>query len=445
VRNMSLHATKLMTLCFSLSVAGAAEPDWTALDKYSVDLLQRYVRIESINPPANMGPAADLLQKELAANGIEVARFDSGPAGQTNLLARLPGKDRSKRPLLLLNHMDVVPVDRKAWTENPFGAEIKDGWIWGRGTLDMKGVAVQQLVALLAMKQSGTIPERDILFLATADEETGGVLGAQWMIEKHWDKLNPEYVIDEGGVVTRDMLVPDKLVFGVTVGEKQNIWLRLHAKGTAAHGSQPIPENANLTLLRAIEKGMALPQSTKQNPVLADMKKRLGEMAKNKFTNAIQGNTITLTTLRSGVGDPPKANVIPSAAEATFDCRLLPGVNAEEFVSEMKARINDPNVGIERLSYPPDVGASSTDTPLFRAITAAALKHHPDAVVSPILVPWSTDAVKFRKKGVIAYGLTPMVLEAAAMATMHSDGERIPISEFLKGARIYFDVLRSSF
>jgi acetylornithine deacetylase/succinyl-diaminopimelate desuccinylase-like protein len=423
----------------------AAGPDWAALDKYAVDLLQRYLRIESVNPPADMRPAAALLRAELEKHGFTVKAYDSGPAGQLNLVTRLAGRASGKKALLLMNHMDVVPVDRKAWSVEPFGGIIKDGSIWGRGALDMKGLAVQQIVAMIAMKQTGLIPERDVIMLATADEETGGELGAKWMVDNHWRDIECEYVIDEGGVVTKDILAANRLVFGVTVGEKQNVWLRMRAKGTAAHGSQPIPDNSNLTLLRAIEKAMALPAAAKPNLVVAEMQRRIGEMAKNKFTAAIQGNTITLTTLSSGVGSPPKVNVIPSSAEASLDCRLLPGTNAEEFVSEMKARVNDPRVTIERLSYPEDTGASKSGTPLFDAIASAAKKQHPNAVITPILVPWSTDSPKFRSKGVIAYGLNPMVLDAATMATMHSDEERIPVDEFLKGIRIFYDVLQSKF
>ncbi|HYP13606.1 MAG TPA: M20/M25/M40 family metallo-hydrolase [Bryobacteraceae bacterium] len=433
-------------IIFALALAAsAAEPDWTALEKYSLDLLQRYIRIQTVNPPADSRPAAALLRAEFEKHGFTVKLFEAGPAGQVNLLTRLPGRDRTKKPLLLLNHMDVVPVDPKAWSIDPFGGILRDGSIWGRGALDMKGIGIEQLTALVALKQAGITPERDIIFLSTADEESGGELGAAWMINNHWPEIESEYVIDEGGVVSQDMLADKKLVFGVTVGEKQNVWLRMKAKGTAAHGSQPIPDNANMTLLRAIEKAMALPSSTKPSATVAEMQKTLGQMAKNKFTAAIQGNTMTLTTLRSGVGDPPKVNVIPSAAEVTFDCRLLPGTNAEEFISELKARVNDAKITVERLSFSPDPGASNHRTSLYDVIAAAARKHHPSAVVTPILVPWSTDAVKFRMKGVTAYGVSPMVLDSATMATMHSDEERIPIDQFHKGTRIFFDILRSSF
>ena len=436
---------KLLLIAVLTTVSYAAEPDWKAVDQHAVDFLQRYIRIETINPPADTRASSALIKSELEAAGFTVKLYTSGPNGQTNLITRLPGRDRAKKPLLLLNHQDVVPVDRKAWSVDPFGGLVKDGWIWGRGTLDMKGIGTMQIAALIALKQSGFVPARDIVMLSSADEETSGIYGIRWMLANHFDEVDAEYVIDEGGTASRDLLSTGKLIFGIAVGEKQVLWLKLRAKGTAAHGSQPILDNANMILLEAIHKALDLPPAKKQNEVVEQMQRNIGVMAQNKFTSAIRGNTMSLTTLRAGVGDPPKANVIPSTSEATIDCRLLPGVNAEEFISEIKARINDPRVTVERLSTVPDARMSRSDTPLFAAISVAARKYNPEAVVTPMLIPYGTDSVNARNRGMIAYGLNPMVLDAATMATMHSDEERIPIGEFLKGIRIFYDVLRSDF
>ncbi|MBM3726483.1 MAG: M20/M25/M40 family metallo-hydrolase [Acidobacteria bacterium] len=423
----------------------AAEPDWPEVDRHAVSFLQSYLRIRSVNPPADTREAAALFAGELRRAGLEPRLFASGPGGQTNLLVRLPGRDRAKKPLLLLNHFDVVPVDPKGWTADPFGGIVRDGFIWGRGAMDMKGIGAQQLLALILMKTTGTVPARDIIMLSTADEETNGTLGIRWMIEKHFPEIDAEYVLDEGGFGTRDMLADGKLVFGIAVGEKATTWLRLRARGIAAHGSQPIPENANDILLEAIRKARQLPAAGQLHPVVADMQRLMGApFASNKYTNAIRQNTVSLTTLTSGVGDPPKVNVIPPVAEATLDCRLLPGTNAQEFISKMKARINDPRVSVELLSQPDDPGASPAGTPLFRAIAGVIRRHHPTAAVTPMLVPHGTDSVKLRLKGITAYGLTPMVLDRQT-STMHSDDERIPVAEYLKGLRIYLDVLRSEF
>ncbi len=434
---------KLLTAFLPL-LALAQEPDWTQVDQRAVELLQEYIRIPSINPPADTRATADLLTRELEAVGMKVTRYN--PEGNCiNLITRLEGRDRSLKPLVILTHMDVVPVDAKAWKVDPFGGELKDGFLWGRGAMDMKGIGIQQLLAVTLLKKQGIMPARDIVLVATCDEETNGALGAKWMIEKHYAEMDPAFVLDEGGFGSRDILSTNKLTFGISVGEKQSTWLRLKATGTAGHGSQPIPDNANEILLTAILKAMAVPPTTKRHPVVDEMIRNIGQLAQNKLTNAIQKNTISLTTLRAGVGDPPKVNVIPSASEATLDCRLLPGVNSAEFISEVRARINDRRVTVELVSDPMDTGVSDSKTPLFAAIKASILKHNPGAVVTPMLVPYGTDARNFRMKGVPSYGLTPMVVDAATLATMHSDAERVPISEFLKGVRIYFDVLRSNF
>jgi acetylornithine deacetylase/succinyl-diaminopimelate desuccinylase-like protein len=317
--------------------------------------------------------------------------------------------------------------------------------MWGRGTLDMKSTGIMQLTALILMKQLGLTPSRDIVFLATCDEETGGVNGAGWMIAHHWDELNPEYVLDEGGVGSRDVYTSGKTVFGISVADKCVFWLKVHATGTSGHASQPIPDNANDILIRAIEKAKQLQPSNKPNVVVQEMRSAVGTFASNKFMNAIQQNTVSLTTLRSGVGDPPKVNVIPSVAEATLDCRLLPGENADEFLSDMKARVNDPRVSCERISQKPDdPEPSQTETGLYSAIHKAIVEQYSDATIMPIIVPFGTDGEKFRVHGSITYGMTPMLIDAATLATMHSDSEHIPVDEFRKGLHIYFDILRSN-
>jgi acetylornithine deacetylase/succinyl-diaminopimelate desuccinylase-like protein len=441
---MKHFALAALLLSFCLPASPAVEPDWPSVEQHAIDLLQRYVRIQSVNPPGDTSETAKLLQAEFAAAGLAARLYESAPGGKTNLLVRLPGRNRSLRPLLLLNHMDVVPVDPSRWKEDPFGAQIKDGMLWGRGSLDMKSTGVMQLTALILLKQLGIVPPRDIVFLATCDEETGGVNGAAWMIRNHWDELNPEYVLDEGGSGSSDLYAPGKLVFGVTVADKQVLWLRLRAAGIAGHGSQPTPDNPNEILLRAIDKARQFPPSGKPNAVVDEMRRQIGVFASNKFMNAIQQNTMSLTSLRSGVGDPPKVNVIPSIAEATLDCRLLPGQNAEEFLSEIKARINDPRVSVERVSPPADdPKPSNTATPIFSLLTKAIRRQHPDAVVTPLIAPFGTDCQKFRMRGVIGYGLFAMVLDAATVSTMHSDSEHIPLDQFRQGLHIYFDILRA--
>jgi acetylornithine deacetylase/succinyl-diaminopimelate desuccinylase-like protein len=437
---------KLLCMLLAAAMAYGAEPDWPQIEKHSLEFLQSYVRIRSINPPADTADCAKLFQAELEKNGLTPKIYHSGLGGQTNLVVRLKGRDSSKKPLLLLNHFDVVPVDEKAWGMDPFAAIVRDGFIWGRGTLDMKGIGVQHLMALIALHSAGITPSRDIVMISTADEESGGERGIQWMIANHYDEIDAEYVLDEGGMGSRDALAPNKLVFGIAVGDKVLVWLHLRATGTAGHGSQPVPDNANLILLDAIRKAMALPENAKGSAVVEEMKRKIGApFSQNKFMSAIQRNTISLTTLSAGVGTPPRVNVIPSTSEAGLDCRLMPGTNTDEFISDMKARINDPRVAMEVIHVAPDPGVSRTDTPLFGVIEKAILKHHPTAIVTPMIVPFGTDSAFLHRRGVIKYGVTPMILDTATAATMHSDRERLPVAEFLKGIHIFYDVLASNF
>lgn len=441
---MKRFAISLLLVVYSPLASMGAQPDWPTVEKHAMELFQNYVRIASVNPPADTRATAELLKKEFESAGLEPKLFESG-TNHVNLLVRLPGRDRTKKPLLLLNHMDVVPVDAKQWKVAPFSAALEDGNVWGRGTLDMKSTGVMQLTALLLLKQLAIVPPRDIVFLATCDEETDGVFGAGWMMEHHWDDLNPEYVLDEGGVGSKDLFASGKTVFGISVGDKQVLWLKVRAEGTSGHASQPIPDNANDLLLHAIESARAIPPAKKENLVVTEMRSAVGTFANNKFMNAIQKNTMSLTTLHSGVGDPPKVNVIPSVAEATLDCRLLPGVNADEFVSEIKARVNDPRITFTRISTPHDATPSPTDTPIYEALKQAISKERPDATVMPIIVPYGTDGQKFRKRGVPTYGLMPMILDAATLATMHSDSEHIPVEQFNLGLHIYFDILNGNY
>jgi acetylornithine deacetylase/succinyl-diaminopimelate desuccinylase-like protein len=439
-------AVLLCLFFLRLSPAGAAEPDWSQIEKDALQFLQQYIRIRSINPPADTRAAAALIKTELERNGLKPTLYESGPTGQTNLVVRVKGRDPSKKPLLLLNHMDVVDVDAKAWKLDPFGGIVRDGYIWGRGALDMKGLGAQQLMALIALHKAGVTPSRDIVMIATADEETSGARGIQWMMANHYAAIDAEYVLDEGGMGSRDALAANKLVFGISVGDKVPVWLRLRAFGSAGHGSQPIPDNANLILIEAIRKATTLPPGGMSHPVVDEMRRAIGgEFAENKYTAAIQRNTISLTTLAAGVGSPVKVNVIPSTSEAALDCRVLPGVNADQFISDLKARIDDPRVTVEVINVSPDPGVSSITTPLYAAMRQAILRHHPEAIVTPMVVPHGTDSAHLHKRGIVKYGFTPMVLDTATAATMHSDEERIPVDQFLKGIHIFYDLLSSSF
>jgi len=289
---------------------------------------------------------------------------------------------------------------------------------------------------------------RDVILLAEPDEEVGGAAGARWMIANHYAELDPEYVIDEGGFGSRDMFAPGKLVYGISVAEKKIVWLKIRAEGVAGHGSQPIEQNANDHLVNALQRLLAEPPGARNVPardsIVEIMKARVGAFAQNKFTNAIQRSTISLTWFRSGVGDPPKINVIPSVAEAGLDCRVLPGTTRDQWMAEVARRLGDPTLKIELVNESDDPIVTTQDSLLYRSLEAAIARRHPDAIVTPILIPYGTDSNSFRPKGVKSYGIFPAILPADAVAQMHGDAERVPLDAVTEAGQVLFDALRAT-
>ena len=411
----------------------------------ATQLLQQYVAIDTSNPPGNYTKAADFVASVLQREGIPVTRYEAAP-GKSIVLARLKAtvNPPAGKAILLLHHYDVVPADRTQWKTDPFVPTIREGEMWARGAFDMKGQGVAQLLAFVELKRRRMPLNRDVVLLAEGDEEIGGAMGARWMIANHYADLDPEYVIDEGGVGSRDLFAPDKLVYGISVAEKKIVWLKVRAEGVSGHGSQPTNQNPNDRLAKALSRLLADASAGGQAPKLLEtMRANIGTFAANKFTNAIQKSTISVTWIRSGVGDPPKINVIPSVAEAGLDCRVLPGTTTAQWLAEIRRRLGDPSLKIEIISESDDPLVTPTDTPLFRSLSAAIKKKHPDAIVTPILIPYGTDSNAFRPRGVKSYGIFPAIVPADAVASMHGDAEHVPLDAVSEGAQVLFEALRS--
>jgi acetylornithine deacetylase/succinyl-diaminopimelate desuccinylase-like protein len=418
-------------------------------------LLRDYVAIDTSNPPGDTRKAADFVASVLERDGIPVARYESAP-GKAIVYARLKAtaSPPAGKAVLLLHHMDVVPADRTRWKTDPFTPTIQDNELWARGAMDMKGQGVAQLLAFLRLKREGVPLTRDVILLAEPDEEVGGAMGARWMIANHYAELDPEYVIDEGGFGSRDLFAANKLVYGISVAEKKIVWLKLRAEGVAGHGSQPNDQNPNDRLVRALARllvperspeRLALQQTSGPEPSVLDvMRAKVGTFAENKFTNAIQHSTIALTWFRSGVGDPPKINVIPSVAEAGIDCRVLPGTTTDQWVAEVRRWLGDPSIAIEVINESDDPVVTTQDSPLFRNLEAAIKRRHADAAVTPMLIPYGTDSNAFRPRGVKAYGIFPAILSAEIAASMHGDAERMPLDAVSEAAQVFFEALRDT-
>ena len=434
---------------------------WDAVREDAAATLSAYIRFDTTNPPGNEAPAAAWLRDELAQRGVtdDVTIYEPAP-GRAVLVGRVAG-DEDLDPLVLNHHMDVVPADPDQWSHDPFGGEIADGYVWGRGTLDTKGLGVMHLLALEKLIREGSSFRRPVIFLAVSDEETGGSQGMRWLVDHHLEDLHPAWVWDEGGGGFKG-LMGDRALFGVAVAEKQIQHLRLIATGQPGHGSMPHDDNANERLIRALRR-VSQPRPMRVNPVtkalfatMADSQpfpasfllrhidrplvlKIVGpRLAGDKRLNAMLRDTISLTTLEAGY----KINVIPERAEAGIDCRLLPETDAGAFRRWLDTVIDDDQVTVEAVETSEPTAVSPIDSPFFDAVREAIPRHVPEGLAFPLLVPGGTDSRYFRARDVPAYGFTPMLLELDELDRVHGIDERISVDNLELGIRITCDVIR---
>lgn len=446
-------------LALSPGAAGAEAPNWETLGDEAVSLLSRYLQVDTSNPPGNETRAAEFFKAIFDQEGIESRIFESVP-GRGNIYVRLKG-DGSKGPIILLNHLDVVPADRRFWSVDPFEGVIKDGYVWGRGAIDDKGMGIQELMAMLILKRQGVPLKRDVIFLGTADEEAGGAFGAGYMVREHFDLVkDAEFVLNEGGwIALRDGKV---WYYGVTVSEKTPFWLKLTATGTPGHGSVPRPDSAVNKLIAALYRLMNYQTPLKVVPDvqrfyadltdlepsprrerLKDLKASLQdpafaeEFTKDLVANARVRNTISVTMLEGS----NKVNVIPPEASAQIDTRLLPGECPEAFLEELRRVIGDESIKIETIiSFPPS--ASPTDTELFRTIAGVAREWDPGAIVTTPLLMGFTDCHFFREKGIHCYSFWPMKMTHKDLALLHGNDERVSVENVKFGTRMLYEIVR---
>ena len=418
--------------------------DWDATTDEAVDLLSRLIRIDTSNPPGNECLAADFIEGILRDAGIESQRYDSAP-GRTNLFADLPA-DTQEKPLILLNHTDVVPVEADQWNVPPFDGLIRDGYVWGRGALDMKGMAVLELMTVLLLKRKGVKLRRPVRFLAVADEEAGSVYGAEWLDKEHPEVLDGAFVLNEGGYGATGYLGVERPLFGVSMAEKSPLWLTLRATGRPGHGSAPHEDNVLDRMVRAMQRIQAWQRPFVMTPPVKDAlraahaegyldvnpDKMPADAIANRYRSlrTILVNTISATALHSGM----KHNVIPATASATIDCRLVPGYERERFIAELRRVIDDPKVQIET-TFASESPVTSGDTELHEAIRDVCSDVMPEAALLPRVTAGFTDSRTFRRRGVPAYGFVPMLLAPDEQAGMHGNNERISLANIRLGCR----------
>lgn len=424
----------------------------------AAQLLTQAIRLDTTNPPGDEEPLAALYVKTLKSHGVEakLVRTPSAGSSRGRALAwgRVPGRGAG-RPVVLLSHLDVVPASRQEWALPPFEGVVGGGSVVGRGALDAKGVGVVHLLTLAQLARRGAPLARDVIFLATPDEETGGIAGSGWLVKARRDLLrDAEFLLTEGGgILVGNAGSPP--IWGVSVAEKSPCWLEVVARGTPGHSSAPTRDAAVPRLIAALDRVRSLEMPVRVVPEVERMFSTLSlhvapedrsgyrrlpfalavdqdfrsRFLADRARAALVRNTLAITVLEGG----PRTNVQPAEARAHLDVRLLPGGSCAVFADQIRATIADPGIVVETLLSFPATRSSQVATPLFEAIRRVAQETDPEAVVVPRLIAGFTDAHWFRELGIVSYGFVPRWLPPAETRGIHGPNERISIDNLARG------------
>jgi acetylornithine deacetylase/succinyl-diaminopimelate desuccinylase-like protein len=422
----------------------------------AVALLCDVIRINTTNPPGNEEAAAQFVQAFLKKEGLESEILSPAP-GRGNVTATIKGKKKGK-PIILLSHSDVVPAREDEWEAPPFGGVVKDGFIYGRGAIDMKSQLVCMLLAFVALKRENITPENDIVFLATADEEVGGNMGAEYMFQQKKELADAQFVLSEGGCLIEE----DGFVHAqVSVAEKKICQFMVRATGAGGHASMPHNDNANDKVVRAANRIISydipfkptsvvtkylngLLKGKRINGVVYDtLSKALKSLAFRDFIknhpvyNALLRNTVTLTMLKGG----EKVNVIPTESAIQFDSRILPNENHEAFLRRMQ-RVAGPDVEVVSTAKGESI-PSPFNTPYFAAISKVVRRIKGNVPVLPFVTTGATDLRYFRRLGIPAYGFFPMTLSKEELFRMHGVNERISVQNVAEALEGTLGIIRA--
>jgi acetylornithine deacetylase/succinyl-diaminopimelate desuccinylase-like protein len=459
---MTMLTTSLEAQTSTYDPAPGVAIDFAALRGEAAERLSEYLRINTTNLPGNELATAQWLQQTLAREGIEGQILDTaalGP-GRANFYARLPGTGGAKA-IALVHHMDVVPAVPGEWQVDPFGGVIKDGAVWGRGALDMKGHGIIQLMAMIALKRAGVRLSRDVVLVANADEEIGG-LGSRTFVKDHPDLVRGiEYMLTESG----DTRVENGKLrwFGVGVGEKRTWWKTITAHGTASHASVPTGDNPVDRLVAALHRIAAWQTPVRLTPAAARylQAQAAGETRQHRAwladpaaalrskdarawllgdprRNALLRNTITPTVLTGS----PKTNIIPQTASAELDIRLLPDEDTVAFRRELERVIADPRITLASIGDMAPAYDAPLDTELFHAIERVAGRMLPGVPFVPTMSTGASDRPYWSAAGVIPYGVSPWLVELKEnQHQVHGVDERISLANLEFGVRMYVGIL----
>ena len=439
--------------CTSFAQAGST-PDFGKAQQEAAGFLSDLVKMDTSNPPGNESQAAKYIQQVFAREGITAELIEDVP-GRASVVARLKGNG-SRKPLLLMAHTDVVPVDRSHWSVDPFSGMVKDGILYGRGALDDKGMVSANMEVFLLLHRLKVALTRDVIFLAEASEEASSPAGMKMLVEKHWDKLECEFALNEGGGA---LIENGKVKYiGVGAAEKLPRGIVLRASGSSGHGSVPRPDNAVVHLAAAVAKAGTWTTPSRLNDITKAFFERLATISppeeaqwyRNVLDPEVQEKlrvrkpqyysmlrtSVVPTMLKAGI----KSNVIPPTAEATLDVRALPDEDLPKFRQMLSEQINDPQVQVvatnEALSMVPSP-PSSLRTEMFNALENAQKQVFPEAITLPNMTTGATDSSFLRAKGVNAYGLSiPRTDEETR--TVHGNDERVEIEQLGKFVQFVF-------
>ena len=429
------------------------------LEDEAVGWLQNYIQIDTINPPGNEYRAVDFLAEIFEAEGIEYQTAESAP-GRGNIWARLEGGNEPG--LILLQHSDVVPADEEFWTIPVLSGAIRDGVILGRGARDMKGLGTLQLATFIALHRSGVELDRDVVFLATADEEAGGMFGVGWLIENRPEIFEDiGILLNEGGGGSR---VGQSVVFSVEVTQKVPVWLRLYAIDRPGHGSSPRTTSSVTRIVQALNTMLENPFPPRIiGPVndyfgalSVDMDEEWAGSYANiqaaindpnfvaKLHDARPGHNSLIrdTCSMTRMSGSNKINVIPPTAWAELDCRILPDKPADRFISELEDLIGYTGVEIQKImAFTPAI--SETNSRLYRAIDSVTQELHPGSRVLPSVSTGFTDSHFTRDLGIISYGFNPIITNRGAHTGVHGNDEQVGEEAFRRGVGDFYAVVRN--
>jgi acetylornithine deacetylase/succinyl-diaminopimelate desuccinylase-like protein len=420
--------------------------DWDEVGEESINHLIELVQINTSNPPGNETEAANYIKAVLASEGIDSEMFALDP-DRANIVARIKGNG-SKRPILIMGHTDVVGVQAERWTEDPFGGLRQDGWIYGRGTLDDKDNVTAGMMLMIMLKRYGVDLDRDIIFLAESGEEGTPEVGINFMVEHHWDKIEAEYCLAEGG---SNILEENGVsVVSIQSTEKMPRRATLIARGTAGHGSVPRLDNAVTALAEAVAKTGSLHTEMRLNQTTRAYFERLATISEPEDawryrnvenpeeTEAIQQyflenfpyhySVLRTSVVPTIINGGFRKNVIPSEATAVLDIRMLPDEDVDAFYDKLRNLIDNPNVEVvPEAIYRPEAPPSPIDNEMFQTLENVANRMYPGALVLPSMSTGATDMAQMRAKGVPSYGIgaTRSVEEMNSGNGAHGDNERV--------------------